>query len=343
MLISPAVRSPEAAPLLLLLTAACGRSTTPNAASTAASAQPASQVVATLFYDENANGVLDPDEAVRLPGVQVEVAGRSGRSAAGTGRVAIAGVPAGPQTLLVRTDSLPAYYRAPAPVAVNLPGTAAVAVPLTLPIGGNRPNTYLAFGDSITDGDGSSDDDGYRGRLERRLVQYFGRATVQKDGDGGTDSRDGAARISRVLRGARPAYVLILYGTNDWNQDECNSDIARCFTASSIQSMIQAAKALGSLPIVSTIIPVNADFDARSPADRNIRVQQQNAAIRGVCRAEGVPMAESYDAFMRAAAGNLRPLFADHVHPSDRGHDLIAQSFLEAITRSQASAARRAR
>jgi lysophospholipase L1-like esterase len=301
--------------------------------------------VATLFYDENGNGLLDPSESVRVPNVMVDVGGKSGRSAEGTGRVAIAGVPTGKQLLAIRPASLPAYYQASAPVRVQVPASAgtSVALGVTLAIGANRPNTYLAFGDSITDGDGSSDDDGYRRPLERRLAQYFGRATVQKDGDGGTDSRAGAARIGRVLRGVRPAYLLILYGTNDWNQDECNSDIASCFTASAIQAMIQAAKANGSLPIVSTIIPVNADFDARAPADRNIRVQQQNAQIRAVCRGEGVPLAESYDAFIRAAAGNLRTLFADHVHPNDRGHDLIAQSFFDAIAGGGAAGARRGR
>jgi lysophospholipase L1-like esterase len=172
--------------------------------------------------------------------------------------------------------------------------------------------------------------------LEQRIGAYFNRANVLRLAVGGTTSSEGALRIDRELRDFTPAYTLILYGTNDWNQSACNSDITPCFTQSSIQAMVRSAKARSSLPVVSTIIPANTGFDGRAPEDRNIRVTQQNNQIRDMCRAEGVPVAESYDAFMRASGGNLRGYFVDHVHPNDRGHELIAQSFFEAISRAAA-------
>jgi lysophospholipase L1-like esterase len=302
---------------------------------------PTSEVIALVFYDENGNGRIDASEGARLPDVVVEAGGRNARSERGSGRAVVSGVPQGAQTVSIRAASLPAYYRAGTPVSVSLPQDAGreLLLPVTLAIGSNNANRYLEFGDSITDGDGSSDGDGYRGRLERLLVMHLNRANVFKDGIGGTSSRDGSERIGRSLAGFRPAYTLILYGTNDWNQSACNSNVATCFTAMEIQSMIRSAKAASSLPIVSTIIPANTGFDARVPADRNERVAQMNTTIRMVCGAEGVPVAESFDAFMRAAGSNLRSLFVDHVHPNDRGHDLIAQSFFEAITRASAGAA----
>lgn len=332
-----AILTRSAAALPIVLVSACGGGDSPSGPSTTPSG-PTSDVAAIVFYDENGNGRVDPTEGTRLPDIVVEVAGRSGRTERASGRAAVSGVAAGMQMLSIRQSSLPAYYRAGMATSVTLPQDAGreFMLAVMLAIGSNTPNRYLEFGDSITDGDGSSDDDGYRGRLERRLVSQLNRANVFNDGIGGTTSNEGAGRIARSLSGFRPAYTLILYGTNDWNQSACNSDISRCFTASAIQSMIRSAKAASSLAIVSTIIPANTGFDARAPADRNIRVQQQNDQIRAACLAEGVPVAESFDAFMRAAGSNLRSLFVDHVHPNDRGHDLIAQSFFEAITRASA-------
>jgi lysophospholipase L1-like esterase len=338
MLISRGLRRVVLAASLIGL-GACGDS--PTGPSGGPSGGPSSDVTAVVFYDENGNGQLDPSEGTRLPDVTAEAGGRSGRSERGSGRVVVSGVPHGSQSLQLRASSLPAYYRAGAPASISLPQDAGreVPLPVTLAIGANIANRYLEFGDSITDGDGSTDGDGYRGRLERRLVAQLNRANVFANGVQGTTTLDGSERIARSLAGFRPAYTLILYGTNDWNQGACNSDISTCFTAREIQFMVRTAKAASSLPIVSTILPANTGFDSRAPADRNIRIEQMNSQIRMVCATEGVPVAETYNAFMREAGSNLRSLYVDHVHPNDRGHDLIAQSFFEAITRASAGAA----
>lgn len=347
MLISRAVKSrtrrwrrqtaPTAAALILGFLSACGGDS-PSGPSTTPPAT-TYEVVGIVFYDENGNGQMDSAEAVRLPSVTVEVGGRTGTSERGSGRVSVTGVAAGNQTMSIRATSLPAYYRAGQGVAVTVPQAAGndVRLPVTLTLGRNRANVYMEFGDSITDGDGSSDGDGYRRLLEQRLAPYFNRANVLQNGVGATNSAEGALRLPRNIANFTPAYTLILYGTNDWNSSACNSSISNCFTGSAIQSMIRSAKDVNNLPVVSTIIPANTGFDARVPPDRNIRVQQQNEQIRMVCQSEGVPVAESYNAFIQAAGGNLSSLFVDHVHPNDRGHDLIAQSFFEAITRAAGS------
>jgi len=70
-------------------------------------------VTATVFHDENANGMRDADEQAVVPGVQVEVLGvdRWGQAAAGTGQAIIPHVPAGRQTLLARKASAAAVFR----------------------------------------------------------------------------------------------------------------------------------------------------------------------------------------------------------------------------------------
>jgi lysophospholipase L1-like esterase len=289
-------------------------------------------VVAVVFYDENGNGSLDASETARIPEVTVEIAGRSARSERATGRATVTGVPEGTHNVTLR--SLPPYYapgRSPTAVSPQ-PAASDVMVPVTLALGANRATTYLVFGDSITDGDGSSDGDGYRGRLERLLVPHFNKAQVSKDGEPGTTSDRGAARITRSLQRFRPAFTLVLYGTNDWNTSACNSDIARCFTATSIQTMIRNIRAQDSHPIVSTIPPANTGYDTRAPEDRNLRVEQMNAQIKEVAAAERVAVADTYVAFARAAQGDYKRYFVDHVHPNDAGFELIAQSFFEALS-----------
>ena len=104
---------------------------------TPASVHPVSGVV---FYDENANGVIDDGEDVRLPHVVLTLGGSRTESDA-EGSFAAAAVPAGTRTVEIRPESLPPQFRAGRvpTVAVPLPEGARVPVPVVLPIGSNRP------------------------------------------------------------------------------------------------------------------------------------------------------------------------------------------------------------
>src|SRR5688572_17944294 len=155
---------------------------------------PTHSVIGAVFYDENANGTLDSGENTRLPQVLVDIAGHTGRTSPVLGEFTIEAVPAGNQSISVQRSSLPPYYVAPGAVAVTVPVPAGQTplVPITLPIGTNRPNVYMAFGDSITIGQGSSDDEGYRTRLRARLLQHFGRATIVNEGVDASRSNRGA-------------------------------------------------------------------------------------------------------------------------------------------------------
>src|SRR5262249_37191884 len=113
-------------------------------------------VAGAVFYDENGNGTLAPGEDVRLPHVVVTLGGRTAESD-GAGSFAASEVPAGTRAVGMKADTLPPFFqpgRLPT-VPVPMPEGTEVTVPAVLPIGGNRPNVYLAFGDSVTAGDGS--------------------------------------------------------------------------------------------------------------------------------------------------------------------------------------------
>ena len=302
-------------------------------------------VTAVVFYDENGNGVLDATEAVRLPEVDVDVSGHVGRSEKLTGRAVVSGVPAGSYALSLKAPSMPPFYAPASPPPITVPQAAGAEadVPVTLPIGDNVPNTYLAFGDSITVGEGSHSTDGYRNVVEQLLAQNMGgRHRVIGDGISGTtsgcgSSRDckgteGTERIEGSLRRNQPAYLLILYGTNDWNKAPCKTAEPPCFTIDSLRFMIQAAKAVRTLPVVSTIIPANPE---QNPPERNQWVAAMNDKIKALARQEGAALADSYAAFTKA--GNLPQLFDGQVHPNDGGYQLIAGAFFLAIARPPAA------
>jgi lysophospholipase L1-like esterase len=295
-------------------------------------------VTATVFYDENANGQLDPKEVIRVPNVEVVVGTGSGRSAAGTGQAAVAGIQEGSFSPQVRTESVPAYYVPPGPLpAVSVPGTAEVRVPLTLPIGGNQPGVYFGYGDSITAGEGSSDGQGYAVKLQSILAPHFAWAEVRKFGRSGTDSSDGASRIRVWLRTYQAAYVLIHYGTNDWQDQTCqNKGPEACFTIESLDRMIEDARDFDTLPVLATIIPVNP---ARAPEGRQKWIDDMNVAIRALAQRRQVLLAD-LNAEMKAAP-SLAGLFSDDVHPNDAGYQAMAQGWFKAVTRSRSAASAR--
>ena len=286
---------------------------------------PHSPVTVVVFYDENGDGQAGADEVVRLPGVEVVIGDGSAKTAAG-GR-AVVQAPLGAQTVTVRIESLPAFYLPPVPRPVTVPANEEILLPLILPTS-ERPNVYMAFGDSITAGEGSSDGEGYRGRLDLELAAYLGTSEVVNEGRSGTQTNEGADRVGRALSRRNPAYTLIMYGTNDWNTPACQAQAAPpCQTIDEMRSIIEEVKASSSLPVLSTIIPANPALD---PAGRNQWVREENRLLQDLARAEGIPLADPATLFF--AQSNLPALFSDHVHPNDAGYELIARAFFLAVT-----------
>lgn len=290
---------------------------------------PTHTVTVTLFYDENNDGVAQPTEVGRVPGVEVTVGGRTATTEKLTGRATIAGVREGSQALTLNTATLPPYYVSPSnPPAVNVVEGAQVMLPLTLPIDPNRPFVYMAFGDSITEGDGSTSHEGYRALLRDKLRAHFGGAIeIEDQSQSGSKSDVGAERIGGSLNRTRPAYTLIMYGTNDFVRPECQRDFP-CFTIDALRDMIGAARSARSLPILATIPPVQPEGNA---PDRNGWVGRMDDLIRPMAAEQKVPVADVYGAFMRES--NLSALFADRLHPNDRGYEIIASVFFNALTR----------
>lgn len=286
-------------------------------------------VAVRVFYDQNGNGRVDGDEGVRLGGVEVQVGSRRGTTEPNTGAAVVSGVARGSAPVTVRPETLPRYFVPPAAATVEVPQApgAVLDVPVTLPIGSNRPNRFLAFGDSLTDGDGSRDGGGYREPLARSLEALWGPVSMINDGVGGTQTEDGVQRIGGVLAQRRPAYTLILYGTNDWNT--CRGEVP-CFTVENLRLMVGAARSTRSLPVLATLPPGNPAIPERVPPERNQWVHAIDDLLRGLAREEQIALADVEAAFL--AQPRLENLFVDHVHPNDDGYRLIAEAFFQAIT-----------
>jgi lysophospholipase L1-like esterase len=294
-------------------------------------AAPTHSVVVTAFYDENGNGTLDLGENTRLGEIELEVAGRTGKAEKQTGRATVASVPEGTHRVGVRAASLPPFFQTHANFEVSVqspqPAGADVFFPLILPLGPrSRPNIYLGFGDSITSGDGSVHHDGYADTVQGLLRGHFGQAGIILDGVNATRTDRGAARLPFVLNDHRPAYVLILYGTNDWNRQECKDDRFPCDMVENIRDMVRTTKAAGALPVVGTIPPTNP---TQTIPERNLWVSAINKLIKAMALQEGAAVADVEAAFLRQPS--LSALFDDHVHPNDRGYEVLGEAFFLGI------------
>ena len=304
----------------------CGGSGSPTGPPTPGPV-PGNPADAVVFYDENANGQLDRNENVRVPDVDLVIGGRTGRTATG-GAVTIAGVPSGSYVVTVRTETLPPFFQIGAPVSVDLPEAngQVASVPLLLPIGRNQqPNLYMAFGDSITRGDGAPPSSSYPSRLQTLLAAHFGGALVNNRGADATNTSEALERFRRNFEGVAPAYTLILYGTNDWHDPACQ-DNPPCYTVDHLRTIVRGVRDGGSLPFIGTLIPVNPALNGQG---RNDWIDTVNVQIKVMAQQEGAFAVDLNQAYRNQP--NLVALYDDGVHPNAAGYDVMARGFFEAI------------
>ena len=289
---------------------------------------PTTTVNVVVFYDENGNGLLDGTEVARIPKASVKI-GTATSVTDAKGRTSLL-VGLGAQTITVDAASLPAYYQVAAQT-VTLPIAVDVNIPATLAIGANKPNHYMAYGDSLTS------DLGYPETLVDRLSAYFGAGLVNNEGTPGTRTDDGVREINKTEAALRPAYTLILYGTNDWNK--CKPIQVPCITIDNLRYMVNGAKGAGSQVFLATLPPVNVGYSLSAPGDRDEWVRQIDVLIRQMAQQEGVVLVDLETAFR--ADPDQRSLFEDHIHPSPKGVGIMVDTFFNAITKRNTTATSR--
>lgn len=208
--------------------------------------------------------------------------------------------------------------------AVLLAVLGAAAVPAEA----ETPNTYVAFGDSITAGVGDSrePDEGYPTRLEALLRPTNPNATVRNRGLGGERTPEGLTRLDEVLAEGGDV-LLLMEGTNDVSRS-----LSLETTRFNLGQMALKAEARGLSVVHATTIPRSP----RSTIDpENFVNQDLNERIRDLAGNRSRRLADPFEVFPRQA-NYFATLYSaagdDFVgHPNGAGYDLLARMFFEVL------------
>lgn len=197
---------------------------------------------------------------------------------------------------------------------------------------GDSAGSVVAFGDSLTDGNGSTSDANHRwpDRLAERLSQDGRRTGVLNAGVSGNRLlRDGVgpsalARLDAdALSRAGVRALIVLEGVNDIKGSPAATDPAEFEAA--YREIVRRAHALGIRVVGATITPYSG-YSAYTEAAERVR-QQVNARIRtgGVFDAVA-----DFDAAVRdpALPERIRPEYdpGDHLHFNDAGMRTLADT-----------------
>ena len=175
--------------------------------------------------------------------------------------------------------------------------------------GPNNPNLYVAFGDSITAGDGQ---DCYSVMLAGMLSK-----TVVNKGFPGYSSGEGLDVLYPILDDYQPGFVLILIGVNDLIMGYGEE-----WAAANIQIIVQACQDNKTIPVLATLTPV---FESYAPLSSG--VTRLNNKIKQI--------AEDFDVALvdlnRAFDDNPIYMQSDGLHPNETGNALMALTFYDVV------------
>ncbi|MCJ7587431.1 MAG: SGNH/GDSL hydrolase family protein [Candidatus Aminicenantes bacterium] len=191
-------------------------------------------------------------------------------------------------------------------------------------------DTYIGFGDSITYGvidNQYAPERGYIPRLEALLRTRFGAASIVNEGWPGEITVNGMARLGLVLTAHPARYFLLMEGTND----VIFSEISMSATSFHLERMTAKALGAGAYPVLATIIPRN-DWRWNKTFFRN-RILSINTMIRALAQNLNLPLVEQFYAFYNypEAEGGWQSLLSDKVHPTDKGYEIMTQTWYDEI------------
>lgn len=208
------------------------------------------------------------------------------------------------------------------------------------------PAKVVCFGASTTYGSASSDraTRSYPALLQGLLDDSRGpgRFKVINEGIPGESTREGLARLDKLLADEKPAWVLIQYGTNDmW--DARKMPVSE--TKANLTEMVKRMKAAGATAILATLPPV---------WDSDAKIAGRNAVIKEVSAEQGAYLADLNAAFEHAlaeAGGRAdRKAWEKYytwegtfLHPNDFGYAFLANEWMKALSGAMADESRKAK
>lgn len=187
------------------------------------------------------------------------------------------------------------------------------------------PTTYVAFGDSITQGVGDDTnraEKGYPPRLEALLQQRGQSAEVRNEGLAGETTGEGVSRIGQALDPGDDV-LLLMEGTNDiGNQNVSNETIVH-----NLDRIAEKAKERGLSVVHITVIPrYRANFDSS-----NIVTGDFNGRVRELAWSTERKLADPFEVLLRQTP-NLGLLYQDKLHPNAAGYDVLARIVADVLT-----------
>ncbi len=182
-----------------------------------------------------------------------------------------------------------------------------------------------AYGDSITTG--VCVENGYLPFLDARLADYWDTYSTVQEGEGGTKTKWAAENILDRLEDSNPEFMIIHYGTLDIIDPAHCEPPWDCRTIQNMETILQTVLDRGTIPILSTIIPVDP-HGTQAPAQA--RINEVNAELINLAEELGVPLVDTNAAFWNYD-GNMSDLYCDPVHPTMTGYDIMIDGFLDAL------------
>lgn len=203
---------------------------------------------------------------------------------------------------------------------------------------------FLAFGDSITEGQCGPNDQQctpYDVRVKQLLEQRYTRQsfTVINAGVGGEAASDdipkccdllqaGTDRLPPLLSSQNFEVLFLMEGTNDLLQVSSSSGVESA--ARALDKMVLAARDAGKEVFLATIAPMRypnpgpgKPLDAPGPF-----VPVLNDRIKAIAASRDAALVDVYAALVADMAANIS---SDNLHPTDRGLQVIAETFYAAV------------
>lgn len=298
--------------------------------------------------------VRDPVVLVCPPDVRVENVAGTSQAVTFSAPTSTGGVP--PLTVTCTPASGAAFSLGDTPVACSATdGSRYAACSFKVTLVARTPllsvTRFLAFGDSITDGEINDDTGGcvhpsaaalqrdlaglfsvqrplsYPADLERLLTERYTTQTftVMNQGLGADSTSAGVPRFAASVRANAPEAVLLLQGVIDladsWPSPDGIPGIVR-----NLDADIAEAQRHGARVFVSTLLPTVPTF--RGCYVTSAQIQAANAEIRSLVRRDNAFLVDGYAAFAGRESMLIGP---DGLHPTVLGYQTLAETFFAMI------------
>jgi len=196
---------------------------------------------------------------------------------------------------------------------------------LAVASGARAQTTYVAFGDSITEGFGDDPNRAEKGwppRLEALLQQRGMSADVRNEGRSGETTVEGISRIDRELQPGDDV-LLLMEGTNDIGSQNVSLETI----VFNLQRTARKAEARGLSVVHATVIPrYQANFDSSNTVTGDF-----NGQLRDLAWSEARRLADPFEVFFRLTP-NFGQFYFDKLHPNAAGYDRLARIFADVLT-----------